>query len=90
MLERYADPAHATLWCRIVRLGNNELNIYSSSGSLRCRVSWVCTAPNTSMTLLTSPTSVPCTNCVAFSIECRIPVPKRKRTALAKTKEEGR
>ncbi|RMZ76629.1 hypothetical protein DV738_g4848, partial [Chaetothyriales sp. CBS 135597] len=32
---------------------------------------------------------VPCTNCVAFSIECRIPVPKRKRTALAKGKDEG-
>ncbi|RMZ87637.1 hypothetical protein DV736_g5145, partial [Chaetothyriales sp. CBS 134916] len=32
---------------------------------------------------------VPCTNCVAFSIECRIPVPKRKRTALAKSKDEG-
>lgn len=24
---------------------------------------------------------VPCTNCVAFSIECKIPVPKRKKTA---------
>merc|ERR1711939_377170 len=32
---------------------------------------------------------VPCTNCVAFSIECRIPVPKRKRAGTAKTKEEG-
>jgi Fungal specific transcription factor domain len=27
---------------------------------------------------------------VAFSIECRIPIPKRKRTALAKSKEDGR
>ncbi|TVY29484.1 Cutinase transcription factor 1 alpha [Lachnellula hyalina] len=26
---------------------------------------------------------VPCTNCVAFSIECRIPTPKRKKTAVA-------
>ncbi|RVX72462.1 Cutinase transcription factor 1 alpha [Exophiala mesophila] len=26
---------------------------------------------------------VPCTNCVAFSIECRIPVPKRKRASTA-------
>jgi hypothetical protein len=24
---------------------------------------------------------VPCTNCVAFSIECKIPAPKRKKTA---------
>lgn len=24
---------------------------------------------------------VPCTNCVAFSIECKIPTPKRKKTA---------
>ncbi|EXJ90376.1 hypothetical protein A1O1_03477 [Capronia coronata CBS 617.96] len=32
---------------------------------------------------------VPCTNCVAFSIECRIPVPKRKRAGTARTKEEG-
>lgn len=24
MLERYADPAHATRWCRVVRLGNTE------------------------------------------------------------------
>lgn len=28
---------------------------------------------------------VPCTNCVAFSIECRIPTPKRKKTAAQST-----
>lgn len=27
---------------------------------------------------------VPCTNCVAFSIECKIPTPKRKKTSKAK------
>ena len=26
---------------------------------------------------------VPCTNCVAFQIECRIPVPKRKKGQAA-------
>ncbi|KAH0836965.1 Cutinase transcription factor 1 alpha [Fonsecaea pedrosoi] len=31
---------------------------------------------------------VPCTNCVAFSIECRIPVPKRKRANAARAKDE--
>ncbi|KAI1619064.1 transcriptional regulatory protein [Exophiala viscosa] len=31
---------------------------------------------------------VPCTNCVAFSIECRIPVPKRKRASTARAKDE--
>ncbi|KAF2261505.1 hypothetical protein CC78DRAFT_470225 [Lojkania enalia] len=30
---------------------------------------------------------VPCTNCTAFGIECRIPTPKRKKAAGAKTKE---
>ncbi|KAI9054772.1 hypothetical protein LZ554_001920 [Drepanopeziza brunnea f. sp. 'monogermtubi'] len=30
---------------------------------------------------------VPCTNCVAFSIECKIPAPKRKKTAVGKTKD---
>ncbi|TVY82055.1 Cutinase transcription factor 1 alpha [Lachnellula suecica] len=30
---------------------------------------------------------VPCTNCVAFSIECKIPTPKRKKTSAAKTKD---
>ncbi|KAJ9606910.1 Transcriptional activator of fatty acid utilization [Cladophialophora chaetospira] len=31
---------------------------------------------------------VPCTNCVAFSIECRIPVPKRKRASAARAKDD--
>ncbi|KAL3460495.1 fungal-specific transcription factor domain-containing protein [Aspergillus heterothallicus] len=31
---------------------------------------------------------VPCTNCVAFSIECRIPTPKRKKNQT-KSKESG-
>ncbi|KAJ4319118.1 Transcriptional activator of fatty acid utilization [Neodidymelliopsis sp. IMI 364377] len=30
---------------------------------------------------------VPCTNCTAFSIECRIPTPKRKKTATSRTKD---
>jgi len=30
---------------------------------------------------------VPCTNCVAFSIECKIPGPKRKKTAGKKEAE---
>ncbi|KAG4415367.1 Cutinase transcription factor 1 alpha [Cadophora malorum] len=30
---------------------------------------------------------VPCTNCVAFSIECKIPTPKRKKTATGKAKD---
>ncbi|KAL1305076.1 hypothetical protein AAFC00_002010 [Neodothiora populina] len=30
---------------------------------------------------------VPCTNCVAFSIECKIPTPKRKKTGAAKAKD---
>jgi len=33
---------------------------------------------------------VPCTNCVAFSIECKIPAPKRKKTANARTKDSDR
>ena len=33
---------------------------------------------------------MPCTNCVAFSIECRIPVPKRKRTNASKPKDDAR
>lgn len=33
---------------------------------------------------------VPCTNCVAFSIECKIPVPKRKKTATGRIKDEYR
>ncbi|KAJ5770817.1 uncharacterized protein N7511_002868 [Penicillium nucicola] len=32
---------------------------------------------------------VPCTNCVAFSIECKIPSPKRKKSQ-AKSKDESR
>jgi hypothetical protein len=30
---------------------------------------------------------VPCTNCTAFSIECRIPTPKRKKTGARATKD---
>lgn len=31
---------------------------------------------------------VPCTNCVAFSIECKIPTPKRKKVAgVAKSRD---
>ncbi|KAF1987473.1 hypothetical protein K402DRAFT_445970 [Aulographum hederae CBS 113979] len=30
---------------------------------------------------------VPCTNCTAFGIECRIPTPKRKKTASNKAKD---
>ncbi|KAK0266337.1 Transcriptional activator of fatty acid utilization [Friedmanniomyces endolithicus] len=33
---------------------------------------------------------VPCTNCVAFSIECKIPAPKRKKTAGKKDEESER
>ena len=33
---------------------------------------------------------VPCTNCVAFSIECKIPTPKRKKTATGKAKDSDR
>ncbi|KAG9243410.1 fungal-specific transcription factor domain-containing protein [Calycina marina] len=33
---------------------------------------------------------VPCTNCTAFSIECKIPVPKRKKTAGGKQKDSDR
>ncbi|KAF1843553.1 cutinase transcription factor 1 alpha [Cucurbitaria berberidis CBS 394.84] len=31
---------------------------------------------------------IPCTNCTAFSIECRIPQPKRKKTQTTRTKTE--
>lgn len=31
---------------------------------------------------------MPCTNCVAFSIECKIPTPKRKKTATGKKENE--
>lgn len=34
-------------------------------------------------------TSVPCTNCTAFGIECRIPTPKRKKTASGKKEGEA-
>ena len=30
---------------------------------------------------------VPCTNCVAFSIECKIPTPRRKKTGGKKDSE---
>lgn len=33
---------------------------------------------------------MPCTNCVAFSIECKIPTPKRKKTATGKAKDSDR
>ncbi|KAK3390857.1 fungal-specific transcription factor domain-containing protein [Podospora didyma] len=33
---------------------------------------------------------VPCTNCVAFSIECRIPTPKRKKVQTGGTSTQGR
>ncbi|KAF2164343.1 hypothetical protein M409DRAFT_67875 [Zasmidium cellare ATCC 36951] len=33
---------------------------------------------------------VPCTNCVAFSIECKIPTPKRKKTAGKKDNDSDR
>ncbi|KAI5275038.1 hypothetical protein E4T47_01844 [Aureobasidium subglaciale] len=33
---------------------------------------------------------VPCTNCVAFNIECRIPSPKRKKTSSKQQKESNR
>ncbi|EMC93207.1 hypothetical protein BAUCODRAFT_76471 [Baudoinia panamericana UAMH 10762] len=32
---------------------------------------------------------VPCTNCVAFSIECKIPAPKRKKTGGSKKDRRG-
>ena len=32
----------------------------------------------------------PCTNCVAFSIECKIPTPKRKKTQAGKQKDSDR
>ncbi|KAK7441623.1 fungal specific transcription factor domain-containing protein [Colletotrichum acutatum] len=32
---------------------------------------------------------VPCTNCVAFQIECRIPTPKRKKTTNAGTNKDS-
>ncbi|KAF3811492.1 Cutinase transcription factor 1 alpha [Colletotrichum gloeosporioides] len=32
---------------------------------------------------------VPCTNCVAFQIECRIPTPKRKKTTNAGTSKDS-
>ena len=32
----------------------------------------------------------PCTNCVAFSIECKIPTPKRKKTQSGKQKDSDR
>ncbi|PWW74338.1 hypothetical protein C7212DRAFT_353461 [Tuber magnatum] len=32
---------------------------------------------------------VPCTNCVAFSIECKIPTPKRKKVAGAAKSKDG-
>ncbi|KAK6502115.1 Transcriptional activator of fatty acid utilization [Arthrobotrys conoides] len=31
---------------------------------------------------------VPCTNCVAFSIECKIPTPKRKKAAPSESKQK--
>ncbi|KAI9795029.1 MAG: Transcriptional activator of fatty acid utilization [Peltula sp. TS41687] len=34
-----------------------------------------------------SSSGVPCHNCVAFSVECKIPPPKRKRTQQAKAKD---
>ena len=30
---------------------------------------------------------MPCTNCTAFSIECRIPTPKRKKTQTSRAKD---
>lgn len=33
---------------------------------------------------------VPCTNCVAFNIECKIPTPKRKKTGAAKARDSDR
>lgn len=33
---------------------------------------------------------MPCTNCVAFSIECKIPAPKRKKTQNGKQKDSDR
>ncbi|KAJ5571857.1 transcriptional regulator family: Fungal Specific TF, partial [Penicillium sp. DV-2018c] len=33
---------------------------------------------------------VPCTNCVAFSIECKIPSPKRKKNNSGKSKDDAR
>ena len=59
-------------------------------GSMRCSLARVRKTPSQPLVTATDHRSVPCTNCVAFSIECRIPVPKRKRTALAKSKEDAR
>ena len=59
-------------------------------GSMRCSLAGVRDTPSEPHVTATDHLSVPCTNCVAFSIECRIPVPKRKRTALAKSKEDAR
>lgn len=33
---------------------------------------------------------VPCTNCVAFQIECRIPTPKRKKAQTGQSKDSDR
>src|SRR5271170_8152278 len=33
---------------------------------------------------------VPCTNCVAFSIECKIPTPKRKKTQGGRARDSDR
>lgn len=32
---------------------------------------------------------VPCTNCVAFAIECRIPTPKRKKNQQPRNKDNN-
>jgi hypothetical protein len=31
---------------------------------------------------------IPCTNCTAFSIECRIPAPKRKKTTTSRATKD--
>ncbi|KAL5119163.1 Transcriptional activator of fatty acid utilization [Pleosporales sp. CAS-2024a] len=33
---------------------------------------------------------IPCTNCTAFSIECRIPAPKRKKTTTSRARDADR
>ncbi|KAF3233752.1 Transcriptional activator of fatty acid utilization, variant 2 [Orbilia oligospora] len=64
-------------------------NSTSHSGFRRQRASRACeTCHARKVRCDAASLGVPCTNCVAFSIECKIPTPKRKKAALSEAKQK--
>ncbi|KAI5795457.1 fungal-specific transcription factor domain-containing protein [Peziza echinospora] len=73
-----ASPTNSTSQLNAPNTGANAVSNSQSAAQLSFRRKVRCDAASL---------GVPCTNCQAFQIECKIPTPKRKKVAAAKTGE---